>query len=283
MIEMRPSPQLIDRSIVIGEQTTFSNGARAEAIIENPLERRKASGKSKHEVIHGLMDASNVSLIDIDPTDEPGADAVTYFKTIPNEEAMAGPDAMGMDGTGFDMHQLALRGASAQGARLKARMKMKQMEKYLDPAADYVEYHRSISGGQLLKVMDRVDNGNDVRIKITNPDGTVEQRTVRGVDFYAQTVEVPMDERHWYDIKPNSENDGDSVDEQPETINSIERFLYGDPQEDSQEDNEATLNIVDEFLKDKEEDDKPEVPDTTADGEAIRDVRAELKKLEKAA
>jgi len=165
--------------IGLGESGYTSNGAKVSVEIIDPLSiSNNPSNTAIHESLHAVTAGEKVKKVSIVPG--LGYLGITELDSF-DAAAAAAPHAFGMSGTGHDEVLVEYSGVSISSADSSAKSKLQGKERHVMSVAGYLENKKTITGNQVKRVMDRVDKGENVFVKIEKPDGDEDSYTLNGV------------------------------------------------------------------------------------------------------
>ena len=89
-----------------------------------------------------------------------------------SDVAAAAAHAFGEDGTDWDLFTIEATGGSVHGATAGARARLAGKDEHINVVAGFLEAEKTMTGNQLRTVLKEVENGKEIEITITEPDGT---------------------------------------------------------------------------------------------------------------
>jgi hypothetical protein len=234
----------------IGEKMMLPGGGFISSEYEeDPLKLAEHYGRTaKHESLHANAEPDLV----VEASIIPEGDSLGHVQYTEHSDVGAvAAHAYGMDGTSYDLSTVI---GSIEGAAATARARLDREADKVDAFARYLEANGTATGADLRRVRNVVDHGYEVTVSIETPTGR-ETRIIRA-GIYEEHVMIPGE---WVSLEYPEENPAvknqDSEEEAENTEEEIgTSFLWAEtPEEVDQEEAEApeqpeTIDTIGRFL-----------------------------------
>lgn len=175
--------------VKLGKTKYLPDGSEIEVAIDNPMNLAKASSDtSKHESLHAGTAPHKVKLVSIVPG--PGYAGITEFTQF-DAPAAAAPHRRGMSGTSWDEYILIANGHNPDSAGAAADARLSGKDKHIDVLSRRLEAEKTLTGAKVVETMERVENGENVVIKLKDRDGNISKQKESGIKGETVIVAFP--------------------------------------------------------------------------------------------
>jgi hypothetical protein len=176
-----------------GQTKYLDNGIKLSAKHQNPLLISTSPGKAAiAEAKHAVVNPDNVEYIKID-----GEGGLTKLKSPDAVQAAAHHGS----GDGHDRRVVEYMGANYDAASQSADARLMDKTEEIMTLAGYIERNTSISGSEVVDVLDRVRKGDEVELEIERPDGKTKTEIIKGVKSGETIYAGDLLENEWFEIE----------------------------------------------------------------------------------
>lgn len=168
-----------EMTIGLNEKRFLTDGSTIESRVDNPMKLANfASDTAVHESLHAGTAPEKVKRVSIIPG--PGYLGITEFSQF-DAPAAAAPHHRGMSGTSWDEYLILANGHSPEAAGAAANARLVGKDEHINILSRRLEAEKTLTGRQVVETMNRVENGEEVVIKIKRKNGDTEILNKKGV------------------------------------------------------------------------------------------------------